>query len=374
MRQEQIFVFLYGLLVGTVCMLMSPAAPIPTESAILGLLGLACLLGMRLLLELAGRLPWLSWLLLAVAVATAFAYGGGLYPFGCVLLAMAAQQFARGGAALPLAAVGAVLYGMVVWPPAVSVYIMPACVMPLFVLHFVFTRLALSHAQTAACSEENARLRQRLAEQHKMTSAMEHAARLAERNRLSARIHDEVGHGISGSILLLEGARLSMDQHPDKAREALATATANLRASVDDIRAALREERVKPGDAGLAQIAAMLTRFEVQHPDIHTHLTTEGELSALSPLVWVCLAENLKEALTNLLKHSTARNFSVSIRLHNKLVKASFADDGPASPFTPGMGLAAMEERCALCHGRCFFTAGPRGFSVVMTFTRLAEG
>jgi hypothetical protein len=27
-----------------------------------------------------------------------------------------------------------------------------------------------------------------------------------------------------------------------------------------------------------------------------------------------------------------------------------------------------MEERCALCYGRCFFRAEPDGFRIVMTF------
>ncbi len=369
MKQQQIFMFFYSLLVAVVCLLM-PGGRFSAEGFIVGALALACLLGTRLLLGLAGRLPWLCAMLLAAAFGVSLVYGSGMYPFGCVLLALAARQMAQGGAAPALCVAGALLLGFIMWPPYAAVLAAPLCVAPLLLLDNVFARLAQAHAALEAQSEENERLHRQMGTQRKMSAAMEHAARLAERNRLAARIHDEVGHGVSGSILLLEGARLSMDKDPEKAKAAMDAATENLRASVDDIRAALRAERAKPGEAGLAQVAAQLSRFEAQHPAIRTELKTQGDLARLSPQVWLCIQENLTETLTNLLKHSGANHFSVSISAQKKLVKVSFADNGNAgTDIKPGMGLAAMEERCAMCHGNCFFTASPRGFSTVMTFT-----
>ncbi len=217
----------------------------------------------------------------------------------------------------------------------------------------------------------NNRLRRQLSDQRKTNQYSERAARLSERNRLAAHIHDQVGHGISGSILLLEGARLSIEKNPEKAGAAIATATDNLRATVDDIRASLRQERAAPGEAGLARIAEMLTVFKTQHPRFYTELTTDGDLMDIPPQVWVCIEENLTDTLTNLLKHSAADSFQVSVVIKNKLVTASFRDNGVVKDFTPGMGLAAMEERCALCRGNCFFSAGQDGFSTVMTFTHM---
>lgn len=371
MKQQHIFLFLYSLLVGVVCLLVP--GDLPAEQLILAALVLACLLGVWLLLTLAGRLPWLRLLLLAAAFAAALPYGGGMYPFGCVLLVLAARQLAPGASALSLSTVAVFLLGFILWPPFAAVLAMPLCVVPLFFLDSVVERLHLAHEALEDRAEENDRLRRQLLDQRKMTGAMEHAARLNERNRLAARIHDEVGHGVSGSILLLEGARLSLDRDPEKAKAALETAADNLRASVDDIRAALREERAKPGEAGLAQVAALLTRFGAQHPAIETELVTKGELAGISPQVWVCLQENLTETLTNLLKHSNANHFEVSISMQNKLVRVTFRDNGAAGDFKPGMGLSAMEERCAMCHGNCFFQGGPRGFSTIMTFTHLGE-
>ncbi len=368
MKQAPIFLFAYSLLCGGACLLMLEN-PHSFESLTIGMLALACLLGVRMLLLLAGRAPLLSHALLCAAFAAAAPFGSGMYPFLCVLAVLLSRQLVSGHATLLLSAAATALLGFIVQPASSVVLVTLLCVSPLFFLGYLFERLAAAHGQLARLGEENDRLRAQLAGQRKMTAAMEHAARISERNRLAARVHDEVGHGVSGSILLLEGARLAMDKDPAATKAAMETATENLRAAVDDIRAALRQERAAPAQAGLAKISAQLSQFEAQHPAIQTTLATEGDLDEISPLLWVCVQENLTETLTNLLKHSSARHFSVSITLLNKLVRVSFRDDGAADNFTPGLGLAAMEERCAMCHGNCFFSAGPRGFSTVMTFT-----
>lgn len=84
---------------------------------------------------------------------------------------------------------------------------------------------------------------------------------MEERSRFSARIHDKLGHGISGSIILLEGAKLNVKTNPDQAEKCLGTAIENLRGSVDSIREALREERPKRHIAGIAEFKEMLERF-----------------------------------------------------------------------------------------------------------------
>ncbi|MDR0885282.1 MAG: histidine kinase [Clostridiales Family XIII bacterium] len=47
--------------------------------------------------------------------------------------------------------------------------------------------------------------------QKKARLDIEEAARIKERNRIAARIHDEVGHGMSGSVMLLEGVKLQLE-------------------------------------------------------------------------------------------------------------------------------------------------------------------
>ena len=255
-------------------------------------------------------------------------------------------------------------------------------------------------------------MRELLGSQRRVVRSTEHVSRLEERNRLAARIHDEIGHGMSGSILLLEGAELVMDKEPEKARETIRKVTENLRASVEKIRKVLREERSAGAEVSLARIENEMRAFEADHPHIKTRLDLEGDLDGINTAVWICIYENLVEALTNTLKHSAATEFHVSLKNSGGLLLAEFADNGGAGrtetpdgaggkpglrqgeapsgfsqkralavpgldirqaeqgEITPGIGLQSMEERTAICHGRCFFRREPDGFHIVMTFPR----
>jgi signal transduction histidine kinase len=112
----------------------------------------------------------------------------------------------------------------------------------------------------------------------------------------------------------------------------------------------------------------------------------------------------MTEALTNTLKHANADLFRVEIANKNKLLRVEFSDNGgqrhaktestvtqngermvrigdegvhPDPDRNPndasekaaqGIGLAGIEERCALCYGRCFFEKREDGFHITMTF------
>jgi signal transduction histidine kinase len=240
-------------------------------------------------------------------------------------------------------------------------------------------------------------LRERARGQSRLAQSRERISKLEERNRLAARIHDEIGHGMSGSVLLLEGADLIMDKDPERARATLRRVTENLRESTDKIRAVLREERSDRTEANLARIRAGLASFETEHPRMRASLTTNGDTDSVSGAVWTCVMDTMTEAMTNTLKHSDATEFHVSVTNSNKLLTVEFSDNGSARSATPpgapgvdrsasrnadrsagegstkdhphkGMGLQNMEERCSLAYGRCFFHHGPDGFRIVMTF------
>lgn len=194
------------------------------------------------------------------------------------------------------------------------------------------------------------------------------AAALEERNRFSARIHDKLGHGISGSIILLEGAKLNIKTNPEQAEKCIETAVENLRGSVDSIREALREERPVRHVAGMAEINEALEKFSVTY-EIKTDFSVDGDAEKITPQIWICLRENLTEAMTNTVKHSEADSFSFKISVYNKIIKAEFSDNGKStSAFKKGIGLEAIEERTADCGGSCFFRKSGSGFEILNIF------
>ena len=365
-KQQYIFTVAYTLLVGVACLLATETSP--TRITIEALV-IACLLGAELLMDMTDNPRWWSMVFLGAVFVSCLIFGAGLFPLACVVVSTAVIRTLRRNVAIVASIVAYVLLAAILAPGWRAVVTTPVCVVPLFFLDVAFSRLNRTHRQLEDLGEERDSLRRQLDAQRKVSQAVEQNARLNERNRLASRIHDKIGHGISGSVLLVEGARLNMDTDPDRAKSALELAAENLRSSLDDIRASLRQERTPPSEAGLAQISALLTRFEAQRPQTRTDLATDGDLSEISPQVWECVCDNLTETLTNVVKHSDATHFSVSISVQNKLVTVSFLDNGTAGDFIPGMGLTAIEERCAIYHGNCFFTGNSSGFSTVMTFT-----
>lgn len=200
------------------------------------------------------------------------------------------------------------------------------------------------------------------------SQAIRESTALEERSRFSTRIHDKLGHGISGSIILLEGAKLNVRKNPEQTEKTLETAIENLRGSVDDIRAALREERPKRSSASAAELKEMLERFAVDYR-IKTDFSIEGNPEKISAPIWTCIKENLTEALTNTVKHSGADEFVLKIRVYDKMIRAEFSDNGRNSGgFSKGMGLDGIEDRTTVAGGKCLFQCGISGFKIINIF------
>jgi signal transduction histidine kinase len=202
-----------------------------------------------------------------------------------------------------------------------------------------------------------------------LTKTIKQTVSLEERNRIAARIHDQIGHGISGSIIMLEAALLVMKKDPNRGVESIQKAIQNLREAVDDIRSALREERTENYMIGLNDIKATLEEFKVSF-NKYTELRVSGNLDYITLDMWRCIHDNLNECLTNVLKHSNATKFTLVIEVFNKIIKVEYLDNGSSSrPFTKGLGLEAIEERTVHNKGRCFFHQGDNGFRVTNIFT-----
>lgn len=200
------------------------------------------------------------------------------------------------------------------------------------------------------------------------SKTLRESAALEERKRFSMRIHDKLGHGISGSIILLEGARMNLKTNLENAEKCIDLVTENLRKSVDEIRAALREERPECVAASSASLREILERFSADY-GIKSEFSLEGDEERIPPNVWKCITENLTESLTNTIKHSSANKFALKIRVCNKIIRAEFSDNG-RNPhgFTPGLGLEGIEERTSLCGGKCLFQCGIKGFVTINIF------
>jgi signal transduction histidine kinase len=160
-----------------------------------------------------------------------------------------------------------------------------------------------------------------------------------------------------------------LDKDMDKAKEGIDKAVTNLRDGVDDIRTALREERPVRSELGLHEIQAVLEKFQVNH-NIKIRMEQSGNLDYIGFEIWQCIYDNLEEVLTNILKHSNATQFKLTIKILPKIIHVEYGDNGKTEgKFFKSLGLEGIEERTIKCGGRCFFEKTSQEFLVTNIFT-----
>lgn len=334
-----------------------------------GALAFCCLFMTDYLINRLCRVKWLRLICIPIGIAGCFAGGVERYfPLMLMLIFELADRLNANEAFYRISALLAALAALIFQPTqyalVMSVLLTAAGAFARIAVERVEYFRELSDKQRGTISTQS----DRISKLQAWSKTLRETAALEERSRFSARIHDRLGHGISGSIILLEGAKLNLRSNPEQAEKSLGTAIENLRGSVDSIREALHEERPRRGTASAAELKEMLERFSVNY-DIKTAFSVEGNAERIPPQVWGCVRDNLTEALTNTIKHSNANEFALSIRVFDKLIRAEFSDNGSVSGgFSKGMGLDGIEDRTAVCGGKCLFQCGITGFKIINIF------
>jgi signal transduction histidine kinase len=119
----------------------------------------------------------------------------------------------------------AVLLSMMIFNPSVTSFIFTVTII-LFLLfcRIIIEKFDLSREISEKQKETIIELNKKITDIKSLTKTLKYTASIEERNRIAARIHDQLGHGISGSIILLEAAMLVMKNNPDKATASISKA------------------------------------------------------------------------------------------------------------------------------------------------------
>ncbi|CRZ34409.1 signal transduction histidine kinase [Herbinix hemicellulosilytica] len=338
-------------------------------ASIISVLSFCCIFVFELLLERLFKRQTLIYISVIFSLIACFLIGiEFLMPLATVLLMHLIDLTVSGKMYYRVLAVVICLL-LLIYPPGMDGIILTALlILTVILVRAVLKKLNEYIHKNEMLKEEIMRLENKISDLKNMMKNIKTAVSLEERNRIAARIHDEIGHGISGSIILLEAAMLQMKNGQDKALGSIEKAVKNLRESVDEIRTALKEERTDRYLIDIHDISAILDDFKVKY-NISTRLMTSGDLSNIGPQIWVCIHDNLKECLTNVLKHSNATEFVLNIQVFNKIIKVEYKDNGKTGKsFEKHLGLEAIEERTANAKGRCFITKDENGFCVTNIF------
>lgn len=198
----------------------------------------------------------------------------------------------------------------------------------------------------------------------------EEAARQEERMLIGHEIHDSVGHKLTALLMQMEGFRLKADEKDKEQIQSLKTLANE---SLEETRSAVKV--LKNNQVGGLQGVLRLIRkletesfirihFSVKHGAFTVPLT--GEQSFV-------IFRSVQEALTNIMKHSNAREAEVSFEAPGGSV-FRFEISNPVKNnyrFKEGFGLTSMRERLEKIGGQLEIQKTEEQF-IVRGFIKLA--
>ncbi|MBM7489439.1 two-component system sensor histidine kinase DesK [Micromonospora luteifusca] len=197
-------------------------------------------------------------------------------------------------------------------------------------------------------------------ELHTTRTELARLAVIRERLRFSRDLHDLLGYSLSAVTLKSELTRRLVVRNPDRALAELDDILGISRQALADVRELASGYRdMSLGDeARSAQsvlaAAGIRVRMEIDHP-------------ALPQAVSTVLATVLREGVTNLLRHSRARNCEVLVSEQGGRVLFTIANDGAdQGPGLPsehgGSGLRNLADRAGALGGRLVTCCSPDGW------------
>lgn len=185
-----------------------------------------------------------------------------------------------------------------------------------------------------------------------------------ERLRMARDLHDLLGHSLSLITLKSELAGRMLPGSPEQAAQQVADIERVSRQALVDVREAVSGYRRPTLPGELAGARTALTAAGVR-ADLPAEAVEDLPEDVESALAW-----SLREAVTNVVRHSGARQCTVRLEvlqtLAGRVVELSVADDGGGGLAVAGNGLTGLTERLEAVGGTLSAGAtGKKGFRLL---------
>lgn len=200
---------------------------------------------------------------------------------------------------------------------------------------------------------------------------LNHARRLAaelavkdERLRFAADLHDIQGHHLQVIALKSELAARLVEADPARAAAEMKEVQRLSTDALEDTRAVVHGYRRTTLDEEIANAVKVLAAADI---DTRMELDPDAVARTLPETNRHLLGLVMREATTNVLRHSQARHAAVDYRITDGLARLRVSNDGAADPprASAGTGLRTLAERLAAAAGTLTWERGGDRFEVV---------
>ena len=193
--------------------------------------------------------------------------------------------------------------------------------------------------------------------------------RQASEARLSIarELHDVLAHSLSMINVQSSVALELLDDQPERAGPALAAIKDASRQAISDVHSLVTALRADAGQPtaptpGIADLDTLVGTARATGLTVTT--AVQGESRPLPTVIDVAAARIVQESLTNVVRHSTARNATVTVSYSAELLTLAVENDGRplnAGPSSGGSGITGMRERARALGGDLSVRRHPGG-------------
>lgn len=190
-------------------------------------------------------------------------------------------------------------------------------------------------------------------------NSVEELTLLRERNRLSREIHDSVGHSLSTMLIQLGAIEAVAKKDGGTAAEMANNLSNFARASLQEVRMAVRE--LKPIELqqyeGIIAVEELIKNF-IKLTGIDVKLVFTKEKWQLNSDQSFVIYRVIQEFLSNSIRHGKATRVNIFMNFEKDNVIITLQDNGVgADEINKGMGLSSISERVKELGGRVSYNS-----------------
>lgn len=204
-------------------------------------------------------------------------------------------------------------------------------------------------------------------------AAVEFESTLRERTRLAADLHDTLEQSLTGLALQLEAGEALIDSSLDRSRHHFGLGQQLLSRSREDLRRSIWNLRSIALDEGsLVEALERVAGHRARGAGVEIAVECEGMQRPVPDLIAGNLLLLAQEAITNALKHASARRIVLTLLFAETTLALRIRDDGVgfnpaeiAGPSAGHFGLQGMRERIKRLGGKIEITSAPGQGTVI---------
>ncbi|CAM3676096.1 sensor histidine kinase [Marinicrinis lubricantis] len=183
-----------------------------------------------------------------------------------------------------------------------------------------------------------------------------------ERHRIARDLHDTLGQTLTMIKIKSELAAKWVDRDPLQAKAELQEILTTSRVALKQVRELVSEMKFIPLADEIERSRELLQSAGIELDTRHI-----GDPPLLASVEETMLALSIREAVTNIIRHSQARRCQFTFQIEGNEYVVHISDDGVGTVTEqPGNGIQSMRERMQTLHGTLKVTFSPDGGTTVM--------